>query len=259
MTLPARGVVASLAGLALVGCSAQPAANNPNRAGSVTPTSASVTPAALHGSLLTADILVTSARTIQPSIRAKVARLPGVAAVLPLSVGALSANGRTLTVAAGDPETFRRFTPVRSAQADAVWARVADGEVAVDPSLPRAMERPNGYLTLGTRRGAPRAHIGAYAPLVKQITAFVDPARGAQLGLPLDNALLVSTGEFTPSAVRGRLLKTLHGTATVQTLALEFDVDVPQTAVLSGSSVAAAAGSFTYVPHANGTVTPDPA
>jgi hypothetical protein len=42
-------------------------------------------------------------------------------------------------------------------------------------------------------------------------------------------------------------------------LATEFNVDVPQTAVLSGGSVASAIGSFTYTPHRDGTVSPDPA
>ncbi len=43
----------------------------------------------------------------------------------------------------------------------------------------------------------------------------------------------------------------------MQTLALEFDSDVLQTAVLSGTSVSDAVGTFTYTPHADGTVTPD--
>ena len=102
-------------------------------------------------------------------------------------------------------------------------------------------------------------HIGAYAPLVKQISAVVNDKRGEQLGLPRDNALLVSTGELTPSAVMDRLEKAVGPGITMQTLALEFNVDVRQTAVLSGSSVSDAVGTFTYTPHADGTLTPDQA
>ena len=214
-------------------------------------------PGKLRKSLLTADVLVTSSRPIPASVRSAVAAVPGVSAAMPLSLASLSSNGRTLSIAAVDPGEFRRFTPVQSAQADAVWSRVAGGEIAVDPGLPRRLEEPIGYLRLGTSSDSPDVHIGAYAPLVKQISAVVDYKRGQQLGIPRDNALLVSTGKMTPSAVMGKLKKAAGPTATLQTLALEFNVDVLQTAILSGTSVSEAVGTFTYTPHADGTVTPD--
>jgi hypothetical protein len=216
-------------------------------------------PGPLTKSLLTADVLITSSHPIPASVRSRVAAVRGVAAAMPLSLAALSANGRTLTIAAADPAQFRRFTPVQSAQSDAVWARVAGGEVAVDPSLPRKLEDPAGWLRLGTSADSPQVHIGAYAPMVKQISAVVDYRRGKQLGIPRDNALLVSTGTYTPSAVTGRLRSVVGPDTTMQTLALEFNVDVRQTAVLSGSSVTDAVGTFSYTPHADGRVTPDPA
>ncbi len=216
-------------------------------------------PGRLEPPLLPADVLVTSSRTIPDSVRAAVRGVRGVQAAMPLSLAALSLNGRTLSVAAADPGRFRRFTTLQSASADDVWSRVAGGEVAVDPSLPRRLEQPKGYLHLGTAADSPEVHIGAYAPLVKQISAVVNYKRGAQLGLPRDNALLVSTGELTPSAVMDRLEKAVGPGITMQTLALEFNVDVRQTAVLSGSSVSDAVGTFTYTPHADGTLTPDQA
>jgi hypothetical protein len=216
-------------------------------------------PGPLKGSLLTADVLVTSSRPISDAVRARVQAVSGVAAVMPLSLASLSANGRTLSIAAVDPAAFRRFTPVQSAQSDAVWSRVAGGEVAVDPTLPPKLVDAKGYLRLGTAQGSPEVHIGAYAPIVKQISAVVNRKRARQLGIPRGNALLVSTGTLTPSAVTGRLRKVLGPNTTLQTLALEFNVDVLQTAVLSGSSVPAAVGTFTYTPHADGTVTPDAA
>ena len=216
-------------------------------------------PGKLHPPLLPADVLVTSSRTIPDSVRDAVRGVRGVDAAMPLSLASLSVNGRTLSIAAVDAGQFRRFTPLPSASADDVWSRVAGGEVAVDPSLPRRLEQPKGYLHLGTSADSPEVHIGAYAPLVKQISAVVNDKRGEQLGLPRDNALLVSTGELTPSAVMDRLEKAVGPGITMQTLALEFNVDVRQTAVLSGSSVSDAVGTFTYTPHADGTLTPDQA
>jgi hypothetical protein len=214
-------------------------------------------PGPLESSLLTADVLVTSSRPIPATVRSGVRKVRGVAAAMPLSVASLSANGRTLLIAAADPAQFRRFTAPVTAEADDVWARVAGGEVAVDVSLPRRIQNKKGYLQLGSSTDSPQVHIGAYAPLVKQISAVVDYKRGDQLGIPRDNALLVSTGQLTPSAVMDQLKRVLGPGPTVQTLALEFNVDVQQTALLTGSSVSDAVGTFTYTPHADGTLTPD--
>jgi hypothetical protein len=213
-------------------------------------------PGHLQTPLFTPDLLLTSSKPIPEAVRSAVSKVRGVRAVMPLSLASLSANGRTLTIAAADPAKFRRFTAYASARSDAVWKRVAGGEVAVDPGLPKRLEEPAGYLRLGSSEDAPQVHIGAYAPLVKQISAVVDYKRGEQLGLPHDNALLVSTGTFTPSAVTPRLKKVIGTGLTMQTLALEFDTQV-QTAVLSGGSVTSRVGTFTYTPHPDGTITPD--
>ena len=163
------------------GGSADPTAGTPT----ASPTGAAEDPSAyavadpghLKTPLYTPDLLLTSSKPVPASVRAAVARVRGVRAVMPLSLAALSANGRTLTIAAADPAQFRRFTAYASARSDAVWKRVAGGEVAVDPGLPSRLEEPKGYLQLGTSDDAPQVHIGAYAPLVKQISAFVNDRR----------------------------------------------------------------------------------
>jgi hypothetical protein len=228
-------------------------------AGSPAPTRYAVAaPGSLTAPLLTPDLLVTSSTTIPDAVRRRVAAVRGVRHLMSMSFASLSANGRTLTLAAADPGQFRRFTQYDSARSDAVWRRVAGGEVAVEPSLPRKLEDPAGYLQLGTSDQAPAVHIGAFAPLVNQISAVVNYKRARQLGMPQGNALLVSTGELSPSAVAGRLRKVLGPDITLQTLATEFDVDARQTAVLSGTSVSSAVGTFNYTPHPDGTITPDP-
>jgi hypothetical protein len=215
-------------------------------------------PGRLRTPLRTADLLVTSSRTIPGPVLRRVGAVHGVAAVLPIALASLSANGRTLSIAAGDPGQFRRFTQYASAVSDAVWRRVAGGEIAVDPSLPPRLVDPRGYLRLGTSQRAPAVHVGAYAPLVKQISAFVNLKRARQLGMPRANALLVSTGELSPSTVTGPLRSALGPGTTISTLAVQFHPGAPQTAVLSGGSVSSAVGTFTYTPHPDGTITQDP-
>jgi hypothetical protein len=87
----------------------------------------------------------------------------------------------------------------------------------------------------------------------------VNRLRGRQLGIPERNALLVSTGSLTPSALEGRFRRIVGDGATLQTLALEFDVDARQTAVLTGTSVSAEVGHFTYTNRPHGEISPDPA
>jgi hypothetical protein len=209
-------------------------------------------------------VLITSSRTLPASVRRAVAGVRGVDEVLPLSLASLSVEGRTLAVASADLAALRRFTPYATARSDEVWARVAGGEIAVDVSLPPRLPDRHGYLQLGSADDAPRVHIGAYAPLIQQsgsavvpVAAIVNAKRARQLGLPRANALLVSTGRLTPSAVTGRLKKVIGPAVTLQILAREFDVEARATAVLSGSSVSEAVGTFRYTPHPDGSVTPE--
>ena len=203
-------------------------------------------------------MLITASGTVPTDLVEQIREIRGVRAVERLSIGSASVEGRTLTVAAVDPWTYRRYTPVQTAQADDVWARVAGGEVAVDPSLPRKVVGAGDLLALGGSGDAEPVHVGAYAPLSKSFSAVVDADRGAQLGLPHDNALLVSTGRFTPSALAPQLRKVLGNRAALTILALEFDVDGYQAAVLTGAPVASVVGSFTYTQGPNGTIRPDP-
>ncbi len=231
---------------------AAPSARAPARAAFSVPD-----PGPLDKRLLSADVLITSAEPIPAATTRRIRALEGVDAALPLSVASLSSNGRTLSIAAVDPGEFRRYAPYPSARADVVWSRVAGGEVAVDPSVGKRLEEPAGYLQLGTQQGAPEVHIGAYAPLPRRISAVVSEPRGEQIGMVADNALLVSTGRFTPSRVTPRIQEVLGRTATIQVLAYEFDLDV-QTAVLTGTSAAEAVGTFRYTPLPSGRVVPDP-
>lgn len=85
---------------------------------------------------------------------------------------------------------------------------------------------------------------------------MVNAERGVQL-LPERNALLVSTGEYTPSALAEDFQRVLGDRAAVTTLAIEFDHST-QIAVLSGTSVPSVVGTFRYTPGPAGTIRPDP-
>jgi len=219
--------------------------------------------------LLKPDVLIRDAETLPRAVVRRIRAVSGVRAAVPMSMAAASVDGRTLTVAAVDPAEFRRFTPAASARAQYVWKRLAGGEVTVDPTVDDKLVDRHGVLRLGSGDEAPKVHVGAYAPLINQpdagggsrpvVQAVLNERRGEQLGMPSGNALLVDTGEFTPSELTKRfkaILAAAAPEATLQVVALEF-ANAAQTAVLTGGSVSDAVGHFSYTNGPDGTIVPD--
>lgn len=219
-------------------------------------------PGPLASRLLPADLLVHVRRTLTPEEVARVRDLPGVDRVLGLSLAQVAVQDRALSVAAVDPAQYRRFTPRPTARHQEVWERVAAGDAAVDPGLVRRL-RLDEELRLGNDEDAPVARIGAHSPQVPQIDAVLNAGWAERLGMPARNALLVSTGSAAPQVVRPRLerlMGRLLGEAvSVQVLGPDLDVSAVRTAYLTGGSVAAAVGSFSYRLLGGGRIQPDPA
>ncbi|RYU10287.1 M15 family metallopeptidase [Nocardioides iriomotensis] len=268
-TLAAAALLCALSAGTLTACTegpdtgetAEPADADTTPASSASATAAYAVdaPGDLRTPLLRPDVLISSTKPIPEKVQRRIRALDGVKAAMPLSLASLSLEGRTLTIGSVDVDAYRRWTPQTTAVATDVWKRLAGGEVMVDPSVGRRLEGPRGYLKLGTTSDAPHVHIGAYAPMAKQVSAVVTRPLGERLGMPADNAMLVSTGRFTPSVLTDKMQKILGRTASLQVLALELDTDVAKTAVLTGTSAAEAVGSFRYTAHPSGRITPDPA
>ena len=119
-------------------------------------------------------------------------------------------------------------------------------------------------MKLGNEAAAKEIHIGAYAQLLtpsvaRRIDAVVNYKWAEELGMRTDNALLLAMGATSPQSIRKQLQGYAGGKASVQILGPDLDINATQTAFLTGGSVAAAVGSFSYRANPDGTVTPDPA
>lgn len=223
-------------------------------------------PGALRQPMLTPDLLVYRARGFEPATVRRIARLPGVSHVEVISMGSFYAERRQVTYAAVDPATFRRFTPPGTGQTTEVWQRVAGGEIAISPALGERMQDDEGYVTIGNEGDPARIHVGAYAQILdpgfrQQIDAVVNAKWTDLLGLPRGNALIVSTGDKAPADLvkpLRRLTDAAGAKAQVVIQGPDLDLTAPQTAVLTGGSVAEGVGSFTYTANPNGSVNPDP-
>ena len=220
-------------------------------------------PGKLTGALLSSDVLVYSQNTLDKDTIANIKKIKGVTTVEPISMGQFFVDEQEVTYAAVNPDTFRRFTPPGTAQTEAVWNRVADGEIAVEPAIGKKLQEKNGFMKLGNESAARSIHIGAYAEILpptvaKRINAVVNYKWADKLGMRKDNALLVSMGVTSPQSIRKQLQKYAGTAASVQILGPDLDINATQTAFLTGGNVAAAVGSFSYKANPDGTVAPDP-
>lgn len=223
------------------------------------PAHAVAAPGPLKLPLYSADMLVVDDRTLTDDEVARLRALPGVRAVTQLSIATITVENRALTVAAVDPDSYRRFTQQTSAQAEAVWKRVAGGEVAVKPALGESLPiTDDGYLQLGDDE--PTLHIGAYAPQVPSVDLVVNTAWAKTLGMTTDNAVLISTGIAAPDQVRKPVARIVPAGSSIQGLdavaRYGLDPDAVQTAVVVGG-ISDAVGTYSYRV-AGGRVIPDP-
>lgn len=208
----------------------------------------------------TPDILVQGTRPLGAATAARVAATAGVARTEQFSLATFYREGDAVTYAAVDPATFRQFTPGPTAVLDALWDRIADGEIGLRPDLRASLVGPGDFVTLGNDDDAQQAHVAAYAPLVDHspIGAVLNERWAGRLHLPRGNALLVSTRFAAPGPVVRRLRRALGPTASVSLLAPSVVPDQALSAVLTGGPVAGAVGTFTYIAHRDGTVSPEP-
>ena len=277
-----RGVAAVAALLLTTSCGSLPGGDEPTKpvaeggaptesaqpsAPSVKPVSKDVVidpPGKLDSSLLSSDILVYSQKSLDKSAISQIKAVKGVEAVEPISMGSFFVEAREVTYAAVHPDTFRRFASPGTAQTQAVWDRVAGGEIAVEPAIGRQLQQKDGYMRLGNEASADTAHIGAYAKVLNslgasRIDAVVNYKWADKLNMREDNAMIVALGEASPASVMKQLKKYAGEDAQIEILAQNPDLSAIQTAFLTGGSVSKAVGSFSYKANPDGTVRPDPA
>ena len=164
-----------------------------------------------------------------------------------------------------DPSTFWRFTPPGTAQTPAVWERVAEGEIAVEPAIGRKLQQKNGYMELGNESDAETIHIGAYAQildptLAKRIDAVVNYKWAEKLDMRQEQRDAGRDGiEARPQSIRKQLQKYVGNKASVQILGPTSTSTRPRPPSSPAAAWPAAVGSFSYKANPDGTVTPDPA
>lgn len=213
----------------------------------------------LTGKLSRPDLLVISTEPLSAVLRDRISALNGIAAMLPLSVASVRVADRSITVAAAEPGTYRRFTPRPTAGMTGVWRAVAAGDVALSHQIAADLHQPlGGTLDIRQRVNGLQLRIGAFATTVPQIHAVVNKQRRTQLGMTRDNALLVSLHDDNIVAVSEAIRRVVMRRAQVQPLRHNATAAVMHAATLTGGAVADAVGAFSYRYFPDGTVQPQP-
>jgi hypothetical protein len=219
-------------------------------------------PGKLTKPLLEPDVLIFSKTTLPAKVVSSIGRLKGVSATERISEAQFFLQEQEVTYAAVNPATFRRWALVGTAQTDAVWDRVADGEMAIAPKLGRQLQDKTDSVKMGGSASAPLVHIGAYAQIFDAsnalgLDAVVNKNWVPKLHMVPNNGLLIATGATSPQKIQTQLRKLAGKTASVQILGPNFDIHAVQTAILTGESLGSAVGAFNYTANADGTVNPE--
>jgi hypothetical protein len=248
------GTGASDSGLRATSTPGTPSTSPVAAATAAPPPAATPAPVAALGRRQDADVLVVAPQPLPPAVQERLTALSDPAGTLLMSAGTLRTADREVATVAVDPSTFRAFTAEGTAESDPVWQAVARGEAVVShEAAETAGLRLGAVLPLTGRTASAEVRLGAFATTGLPRTDLVlDDDRGRALGLPQDNALLLTAPDGTDPVVFAADVRELAGSAAVDLLQVPAPV-----ARLTGGEAAEDLGAFSYRYFADGTIEPD--
>ncbi len=152
-------------------------------------------------------LFVVAHRPLSATVVARIAQLPGVRAVERADAAEVILDGKPVQTLGVNPSTFRAYTPKPTARSDRLWRNVSAGEVAVSFVLGNDGGMPLGktFTTAGRN-----LRVGAYATMgMGAIDAVVSRPTARALGIPENNALVVSAPRADSAKLRLTLLRNL--------------------------------------------------
>jgi hypothetical protein len=185
-------------------------------AGGGDPTSSATLTGATALRLIVPDVIASVRGGVTGADLTRLRKLSGVRAVLAIDGAKISVNGRQLTVLAASESALRPGTPPATASDPRVWSDFAAGDVITSAAANQTAGLASGGrypATAGTRT---ELTVGAQAPAgISGVDGIVDAARGRQLGLVRNIAVLVNAPASSPLTLVSQVEKALGGNATV--------------------------------------------
>ncbi|MEV5747697.1 C40 family peptidase [Actinoallomurus sp. NPDC052308] len=174
---------------------------------------------------ITPHLLIASPQTLPADAVAKVREAKGVKAVEVVDAARALVGGKRVGVLGVEPSTFRAYTPEASAKSDALWNNIAGGDVAISFTMGQDGGIPLASQTqIGGQAHQTSVRVGAYATMgIDQVDAVVSHYTAQTIGMPSDNALLVSAPHADLAKLRRQLAKLLPKGTKMATLESRFD------------------------------------
>ncbi len=212
--------------------------------------------------LFVPDLIAATPTGITLAQLARISKLTGVRAVLPIDGGKVTVNGRSADVLGVSPQAFRSWTPPETAAANAVWADLSKGQLVSTHAAAGKLHLSAGHSYQVS--AAVQAHVpfGAQTALsVPGADAIVDQARSAQLGLAKNFAVLINAPGVNLVTLMAKVRSVIGAGAKVINLVpvvvaskLPVSTNVPITGVPSSLLTLYRASAEMYCPGLSWTV-----
>ena len=166
--------------------------------------------------LVVPDVIASVPGGVSAADLARIGRLSGVRAVLPVDGARIKVNGVRLTVLAAPAAALRPWTPPATAASQRMWSAFSGGQLVTTAAAAR-----QARLAVGGRyqvAAAVRAQItdGGTALLgVSGVDGVVSQAEGAKLGLVSNVAVLVNAPTVSVTALASQVQAALGAGARV--------------------------------------------
>jgi Transglycosylase SLT domain len=156
------------------------------------------------------DLIAAVPGGITPAQLAKIGKLSGATAVLPVDGGKVTVNGRSANVLGVSPQAFRPWTPLATATSAAVWSDLAQGQLISTGAAARKLHLAAGNSYPISAAIAEQVPFGGAAALsVPGADAIVNLTRSAQLGLAKNFAVLISAPQANLSTLKSQVQSVL--------------------------------------------------
>ena len=143
--------------------------------------------------LFVPDVIAATPTGITAAQLAKITKLHGVQAVLPVDGGKVTVNGKTANVLGVSPQAFRSWNPLSTAGSAAIWSDLAKGQLVSTQAAARRLHLAVGKSYPVSAAVLEQVPFGAATALsVTGADAIVNLTRSAQLGLAKNFAVLIS-------------------------------------------------------------------
>jgi hypothetical protein len=214
--------------------------------------------------LFVPDLIAAVPAGITAAQLAKLGKLTGVRAVLPIDGGQVTVNGQSADVLGVSPQAFRSWTPPETAAANAVWDDLSRGQLVTTHAAAGQLHLSAGNSYQVSAAVQVQVPFGAQTALsVPGVDAIVDQTRSAQLGLVKNVAVLINApGADLPTLMsrvrsvlgQGGQVRNLVSYVMVTASKLPVTTNVPTTGVPSSLLTLYKASAEAYCPGLSWTV-----